>query len=86
LALLCFETPEQFCHRHLLARFIEERTGQVVRELDSDVHVEPHVPLQGTLFDEGFPTADRGIGAHDLHRVGTMQQIVLRTGERGDVR
>ena len=38
---MCFETPEKFCHRHLLARFIGERTAQAVRELDSDVHVEP---------------------------------------------
>ena len=30
--LLCFETPEKFCHRHLVARWIKEKTGINVRE------------------------------------------------------
>jgi hypothetical protein len=36
LVLLCFERlgpPGVFCHRRILAAFIEERTGQVVEEL-----------------------------------------------------
>ena len=86
MAFLCLEAPEKFCHRHLLARFIEERIGRVVRELDSGVHVDPHVPLQRTLFDDGFSTVDRRVGAHDVRRAATMQQIALRPGERVDVR
>ena len=29
LILLCYENPEEFCHRHLLARFLNERYPDV---------------------------------------------------------
>lgn len=32
VALLCFENPEDFCHRHLLADYITEKTGAVITE------------------------------------------------------
>jgi uncharacterized protein YeaO (DUF488 family) len=35
LVLLCFEKPGQFCHRRVLAEWIEEQTGQVVPELEA---------------------------------------------------
>jgi uncharacterized protein (DUF488 family) len=35
LVLLCFERPGQFCHRRVLAEWIEEQTGQVVPELEA---------------------------------------------------
>ena len=33
LVFLCFEPVGEFCHRHLLARWLEEQTGQHVPEL-----------------------------------------------------
>lgn len=30
--LLCYEGPFEFCHRHLLAEYIERGTGVVIRE------------------------------------------------------
>ena len=30
--LLCFETPEKFCHRHLVAKWLNEKTGLAVQE------------------------------------------------------
>lgn len=36
VALCCFEKPEEFCHRHLLAKFLEERLGIEVKEFDEE--------------------------------------------------
>jgi hypothetical protein len=36
LVFLCFEADGEFCHRHLFARWLEQQTGQRVRELRSD--------------------------------------------------
>jgi len=33
--LLCHEKPPKFCHRRLLAQFIEEHTGEVVAEIEA---------------------------------------------------
>jgi hypothetical protein len=33
LILLCFERPGEFCHRRLLAEWIEQKTGEEVAEL-----------------------------------------------------
>jgi uncharacterized protein YeaO (DUF488 family) len=30
--MLCFESPTDFCHRHLIAEWITEETGIIVRE------------------------------------------------------
>ena len=30
--LLCYEAPHDFCHRHVLAEYIERGTGVVIRE------------------------------------------------------
>lgn len=50
--LLCWEKPhESFCHRWVLARFIEEETGIMVPELEpGDVPRRPDSP-QPVLFD-----------------------------------
>lgn len=48
VVLLCYESPEKFCHRHIVAKWIEDGLGKVVSEvppkkqeydllLDSDV-------------------------------------------------
>ena len=31
--LLCYETPTDFCHRHIVAEWITNETGIIVREL-----------------------------------------------------
>ena len=31
--LLCWEKPDQFCHRHLIATYIQENTNYIVNEL-----------------------------------------------------
>ena len=33
--LVCHEKPPKFCHRRLLAQFIEEHTGEVVAEIEA---------------------------------------------------
>lgn len=54
VALCCYEKPEDFCHRHLLAKWLEEKLGIEVKEFgvvgepwDSK---NPKV-VQGSLFD-----------------------------------
>lgn len=32
IALVCYEKPGDFCHRHLLAEWLEERTGVEIKE------------------------------------------------------
>ena len=32
IVLLCFETPEKFCHRHLVAQWLKEKANLDVRE------------------------------------------------------
>ena len=32
VALICYESPEKFCHRHLVAEWIEKETGYKVEE------------------------------------------------------
>lgn len=54
IALCCYEKPKDFCHRHLLAKWLEEKLGIEVKEFgvigepwDSK---NPKV-VQGSLFD-----------------------------------
>ena len=35
--LLCYEKPEDFCHRHLVAAWFEKELGEVVKEVEFDV-------------------------------------------------
>ena len=32
--LLCWESPEKFCHRHIVAQWLEEATDNKVMEFD----------------------------------------------------
>lgn len=34
VVLLCYESPEKFCHRHIVAKWIEETIGNKVAEVD----------------------------------------------------
>lgn len=38
--LLCYESPKDFCHRHLLAEWIERKTGFVVTEWKNEKELE----------------------------------------------
>jgi len=31
--MVCYEKPEDFCHRHIVAQWLQETTGTVVTEL-----------------------------------------------------
>lgn len=39
-ALLCYEKPGDFCHRHLLADWLTRESGLVVEEFDQEKHSE----------------------------------------------
>ncbi len=54
VALLCYEKPSDFCHRHLLAEWLENETGVEIQEFG--VIGEPWNPknpptIQNSLFD-----------------------------------
>ena len=34
IALICYEKPSDFCHRHLVADWLTENTGEEVKEFD----------------------------------------------------
>jgi hypothetical protein len=44
VALLCFEPTGEFCHRRVLASWIEEHTGQRVPELGESICPDCHGP------------------------------------------
>lgn len=47
VALCCFEKPEDFCHRHILAEWLTEKTGIEIEEFG--VSKNPQA-VQGDLF------------------------------------
>lgn len=49
VALCCYEKPEDFCHRHILADWIKEKTGVEIEEYGYIPKKEPEY-VQGTLF------------------------------------
>ena len=49
VALLCYEKPGDFCHRHLLADFLNRELGLNIREFEAP-NQSPK-PKQPTLFD-----------------------------------
>lgn len=52
VALLCFEKPGDFCHRHLLADYITEKTGVEIIEYSFDEKPKPvEKNIQHTLFE-----------------------------------
>ena len=41
IALICWESPEKFCHRHLIAKWIFDKTGtHRVVEFDKDAYLK----------------------------------------------
>lgn len=50
VALLCYETPEKFCHRHLVAEWFKNKLGIEVKEYDYVPKIETAVPEQLNLF------------------------------------
>lgn len=49
VALCCYEKPEDFCHRHILAEWIKEKTGVEIKEYGYIPKREPEYVL-GSLF------------------------------------
>jgi uncharacterized protein YeaO (DUF488 family) len=49
VALLCYEKPGDFCHRHLLADFLNKELGLNIREFEAPAPAPK--PTQTSLFD-----------------------------------
>ena len=49
VALCCYEKPGDFCHRHILAKWITDNTGIEIKEFGVVEKKEPKV-VQGSLF------------------------------------
>lgn len=49
VALCCYEKPGDFCHRHILAKWITDNTGIEVKEFGVEEKTEP-VAVQASLF------------------------------------
>lgn len=49
VALCCYEKPGDFCHRHILAEWIKEKTGIEIKEYGYVEKKEPDY-VQGSLF------------------------------------
>ncbi|MBR1785294.1 MAG: DUF488 family protein [Bacteroidales bacterium] len=49
VALLCYEKPGDFCHRHLLADFLNKELGLNIREYEAPAPAPK--PTQTSLFD-----------------------------------
>ncbi len=49
VALCCYEKPEDFCHRHILADWIKEKLGIEISEYGYTPKKEPNY-VQGSLF------------------------------------
>lgn len=41
MVFLCYEKPGRFCHRHVLAEWLEERLGETVEEYNNPGTLEP---------------------------------------------
>lgn len=43
IALCCYEKPSDFCHRHIVAKWLEEQTGIEVKEFEKteEMKMEP---------------------------------------------
>lgn len=52
VALCCYEKPDDFCHRHLLSKWIKEKSGYDIQEFGiTQKAKEPPIPIQQNLFD-----------------------------------
>lgn len=48
--LLCYESPGDFCHRRVLAKWIEKQTGFIIPEFTSDEQIQKQKIIQD-IFD-----------------------------------
>lgn len=54
VALLCFEKPGDFCHRHIVSKWLKEKTGVDIVEYvfeEPIKEVKKEKPVEPTLFD-----------------------------------
>lgn len=50
VALCCYEKPEDFCHRHILAKWLTENTGIEIAEFGSTDKARTPTYIQTSLF------------------------------------
>ena len=52
IALVCYESPEKFCHRHLVAKWLMDKTGLTIEELPTkkEIAVKDSGYVQTSLF------------------------------------
>lgn len=50
VALCCFEKPGDFCHRHILAGWLSQATGETIKEWGEPVKPSRPEPEQLSLF------------------------------------
>lgn len=50
VALLCYEKPGDFCHRHLFAEWFTEKTGIEIKEYEVPVEKKKPQYVEGSLF------------------------------------
>lgn len=50
IALCCFEKPGDFCHRHILAEWLSEKTGETIKEYGVPDKPSQPQPEQLSLF------------------------------------
>lgn len=51
VALLCFEKPGDFCHRHIVADWLKEKTGLCIEEYKFEEAKKSEKTQEPTLFD-----------------------------------
>ena len=51
VALCCFEKPGDFCHRHILAEWLSEKTGEDIKEWGVPDKPQQPQPEELSLFD-----------------------------------
>lgn len=49
VALCCYEKPGDFCHRHIFAKWFEEKTGIKIEEFGTAMAQHPR-PVQSSMF------------------------------------
>lgn len=47
VVLLCYESPEKFCHRHIVADWLTTNLGHKIKEVD----LSTHMPQANSLFE-----------------------------------
>ena len=66
VALCCFEKPGDFCHRHILAKWLNEQTGGLLEDQIQNVHMDPAtvLALASTIYYRAKWTNEFGEGAN----------------------